>query len=204
MLSFNLSPELSQRPQSASRREGATLFMTLLAAFKTLLRRYSRQEDIVVGTAVSDRCMVETQTLVGCFANTLVLRTTFEGNPTFRQVLRRVHDTSVGAFDHQDLPFQVLVEQLRAERLNVRNPLVRASFVLHQHASDQALNLEGLTTRPFQIVLGMSRFDILLELHDERERLSANIEYDIYLFDESGTIRCMGGDFPESPRGNCR
>ncbi len=191
---FELPTDLRDALKSLSRREEVTLFMTLLAAFKTLLYRYSQQDDIVVGTAISDRGMAETQTLVGCFANTLVLRTRFEGNPTFRQLLRRVHDTSVEAFDHQDLPFQVLVEQLRAERLNVRNPLVRASFVLHQHASDQALNLEGLTTRPFQIVLGMSRFDILLELHDERERLSANIEYDTDLFDEV-TIRRMAGHF---------
>ena len=127
-----------------SRREGVTLFTTLLAAFKTLLHRYSRQNDIVVGTAVSDRCLAKTQTLVGCFANTLVLRTLCDGNPTFRQLLRRVHDTAIEAFDHQDMPFEVLVERLHPERRHVRNPLFQVSFVLHQHADDQSLKLNGV------------------------------------------------------------
>ena len=189
---FSLSSELSQAIKALSRREGVTLFMTLLATFKTLLHRYSRQNDIVVGTAVSDRCMVETQALVGCFANTLVLRTNFEGNPTFRELLRRVHETSVGAFDHQDLPFEMLVRQLLPERLDARNPLFQASFQLNQHSEGQTLQLDELRTRHLPIDLGLSRFDLLLEVFDERERLSAFLEYNTDLFLSDRIQRMVG------------
>ncbi len=199
---FDLPCPLSNALKALSRREGVTLFMTLLAAFKTLLYRYSQQEDIVVGTAVSDRCMIETQALVGCFANTLVLRTTFEGNPTFRQLLRRVHDTSVAAFDHQDLPFDMLVRELHPERLAVRNPLFRVSFSLVQHSNDQTLNFDGITVRHLPIDLGMARFDLLLELSDGPERLSGFFEYSTDLFDEVDDSP-NGGSFSKSPRGNC-
>ncbi|HEU4679484.1 MAG TPA: condensation domain-containing protein, partial [Terrimicrobiaceae bacterium] len=141
---FDLPSGLSEALKVLSRREGVTLFTTLLAAFKTLLHRYSGQNDIVVGTAVSDRCMAETQTLVGCFANTLVLQTACDSEPTFRQLLHRVHDTAIEAFEHQDMPFDLLVEQLRPERLHLRNPLFRVSFLLHQHAEDERLKLNGL------------------------------------------------------------
>ena len=193
-LLFDLQPELSSGLKALSRREGVTLFMTLLAAFKTLLYRYSRQDDIVVGTAVSDRCMVETQALVGCFANTLVLRTTFERNPTFRELLRRVHDIAVGAFDHQDLPFEMLIRQLHPERFDNRNPLLHASFFLNQHSSDQTLKFDEITARHLPIDMGMSRFDLLLEMRDERDKLSGFFEYNTDLFYPE-TIQRMAGHF---------
>ena len=177
-----------------SRREGVTLFTTLLAAFKTLLHRYSGQDDIIVGTAVSDRCMVETQTLVGCFANTLVLQTPCDGNPTFRQLVHRVHDTAIEAFEHQDMPFDALVEHLRPERLDLRNPLFQVSFLLHQHADDHSLNLNGLEIQRLPIELGTSRFDLLLEFRNQGERLSGLFEYSTDLFDPA-TIERMGRHF---------
>ncbi len=194
MLRFELSPDLSDALRVLSRRAGVTLYMTLLAAFKTLLHRYSQQDDIVVGTAVSDRCMVETQALVGCFANTLVLRTRFEGNPPFLQLLRRVRDSSVGAFDHQDLPYEMLVKHLRPQRPDVRDPLLQAWFVFHQHEDDQILGFDGVTTRSLPVELGMSNFDLLLDLQDTRKRLSGFLEYSTDLFDEE-TIRRMAGHF---------
>ena len=180
---FDLPSDLSGALRMLSRREGVTLFTTLLAAFKTLLHRYSQQNDIVVGTAVSDRCMAKTQTLVGCFANTLVLRTRCDGNPTFRQFLRRVRDTAIEAFDHQDMPFDVLVEQLRPERLLSRNPLFQVSFLLHQRADDQSLKLNGLEVQRLPIDLGTSRFDLLLEFQNQEEQLSGLLEYSTDLFD---------------------
>ena len=191
---FDLPADLSDALKALSRREGVTLFMTLLTAFKALLHRYSRQSDIVVGTAVSDRCIVETQALVGCFANTLVLRTILNGNPTFGEMLRRVHDTAIDAFDHQDMPFEVLVEHLRPERLQLRNPLFRVSFLLHQHADDQGLKLHNLAIRQLPVDLGASRFDLLLEFNDQRERLAGLFEYSTDLFDAE-TIHRMAENF---------
>jgi amino acid adenylation domain-containing protein len=194
LLRFDLSRDLSDALRALSRRAGVTLYMTLLAAFKTLLHRYSQQDDIIVGTAVSDRCMVETQAMVGCFTNTLVLRTGFQGDPAFLQLLRRVRDSSVGAFDHQDLPYEMLVEHLRPERPNGRDPLLRAWFVFHQHEDDQILAFDGLTTCGLPVDLGISRFDLLLDLQYEHNRLSGFFEYSTDLFDGE-TIRRMAGHF---------
>ena len=173
---FNLPSDLSRALKVLSRREGVTLFTILLAVFKTLLHRYSGQDDIIVGTAVSDRCMAATQSLVGCFANTLVLRTACDGNLTFRQLLRRVHDTAIEAWDHQDMPFEMLVEQLRPERLHLRNPLFQVSFVLHQRGDDQSLKLDGLEVQRLPIELGTSRFDLLLEFRNQGEQLSGLLD----------------------------
>ena len=138
--------------------------------------------------------MVETQTLVGCFANTLVLQTPCDGNPTFRQLVHRVHDTAIEAFEHQDMPFDALVEHLRPERLDLRNPLFQVSFLLHQHADDHSLNLNGLEIQRLPIELGTSRFDLLLEFRNQGERLSGLFEYSTDLFDPA-TIERMGRHF---------
>ena len=191
---FNLPSDLSQALKLLSRREGVTLFTTLLAAFKTLLHRYSGQNDITVGTAVSDRCMAETQTVVGCFANTLVLRTQCNDNPTFRQLLRLVHGNVIEAWDHQDMPFEVLVEQLRPERLHLRNPLFQVSFVLHQRGDDQGLKLDGLEVQRLPIDFGMTRFDLLLEFRNQEEQLSGLLEYSTDLF-QATTIERMARHF---------
>ena len=101
---------MAQALQALSQRQGSTLFMTLLAAFATLLYRYTGQEDILVGSSIANRNSVETEGLIGCFVNTLVLRTDLSGNPSFRELLRRVRDVTLGAYAHQDLPFEKLVE----------------------------------------------------------------------------------------------
>ena len=110
---FTLSKELSESVQELSRLEGSTLFMTLLAAFQTLLCHYTGQEDVSVGTPIAGRRQSEVEHLIGCFVNTLVLRSDLSGDPTFREVLRRVREVCLGAYDHQDLPFDYLVEKLR-------------------------------------------------------------------------------------------
>ena len=143
---FALSEELSAAIKSLGRQEGATLFMTLLAAFQSLLHRYTNQTDILVGTAIANRNRAEIEGLIGFFVNTLVLRTDFSGHPTFRELLRRIRDLTLGAYAHQDLPFERIVEELQPARDLSRNPIFQVSFNL-QNAPIQELELPGLTIR---------------------------------------------------------
>src|SRR5205085_8571453 len=113
--SLRLSPSLTGELRALSQREGATVYMTLLAAFQTLLYRYTGQDDISVGTPVANRNRAETEDLIGFFVNTLVLRTDLSGRPSFRDLLRRVKEVALGAYAHQDVPFERLVEELRPE-----------------------------------------------------------------------------------------
>ena len=113
-----------------SQQEGVTLFMTLLAAFKTLLYRYTGQEDLLVGTPIAGRTRVETEALIGFFVNTFVLRTNMGGNPRFRELLGKVREVALDAYDHQDLPFEKLVDELLLERSPSHAPLVQVMFAL--------------------------------------------------------------------------
>src|SRR4029453_18269019 len=123
--------------------EGVTPFMVLLAAFDVLLARITGQVDLAVGTPAAGRTRPETERLIGLFLNTLVLRTDLSGNPTFREVVRRVRETTLAAFDHQELPFERLVEELQPERAPGRTPLFQVMFVL-QNAPAPARSLGGL------------------------------------------------------------
>jgi aspartate racemase len=153
---FELPRSLADSLRQLSRGEGATLFMTLLAGFKMLLSRYTDQEEIVVGTPVANRTRVELESLVGFFANSLVLRTSLDGDPTFRQLLQRVLEVSLGAFDHQDMPFEQLVEDLQPGRAIGENPLFQVAFVF-----------QGAATGPgFAFVTVSSPFDITSFVQD--------------------------------------
>ncbi|KKK44340.1 hypothetical protein LCGC14_3167270, partial [marine sediment metagenome] len=147
--SLLLPKELCETLKALSRREGVTLFMTLLAAFKTLLYRYTGQEDMVVGSPIAGRTRVEFEGLIGFFVNTLVLRTSLSGNPSFRELLGRVSDVTQGAYAHQDLPFEKLVEVLQPERSLSYSPLFQVMFVL-MNAPQEALDLPGLTAAPMK------------------------------------------------------
>jgi amino acid adenylation domain-containing protein len=183
--SFKLPMHLSEAIKGLSRQQGTTLFMTLLAAFQTLLHRYSCQDDIVIGTVVSNRSPLETEELIGPFANSLALRTDFSGNPTFVELLTRVHDVVTGAFAHQDLPFEKLVEELRPERDLSCNPLFQIVFVLHSSSHDYNLNFPGARLRSLGVERGTTRFDLVLEMVEGQEELLGTLEYSTALFNDS-------------------
>jgi len=146
-LGFTLDAELTAGLRALSRREGVTLFMLLLAAFQLLLSRYSGQEDVVVGTPIAGRTRAETEGLIGFFVNTLVLRTGLGGDPTFRELLGRVREVALGAYAHQDVPFEKLVEELAPDRDMSRHPLFDVLFN-DVNVPEETLALPGLTLRP--------------------------------------------------------
>ena len=191
--SFALSKSLSQALESLSQEEGATLFMTLLAAFQTLLYRYTGQEDICVGTPIANRTRAEIEGLIGFFVNTLVLRTDLSGDPSFRELLRRVREVALGAYAHQDLPFEMLVDELQPARDMSHSPLFQVMFVL-QNAPVQALELSELTLSPVETENGIAKFDLTLMMEERPEGLQGTVEYNTDLFD-AATIERMVGHF---------
>jgi amino acid adenylation domain-containing protein len=187
--SFQLSQELSVALQSLSQQEESTLFMTLLAAFKTLLFRYTGSEDIVVGSPIANRNRAEIEGLIGFFVNTLVLRTDTSDNSTFRELLRRVREVTLGAYAHQDLPFEQLVEELQPQRDLSHAPLFQVMFVL-QNAPMSELELPGLTLSSLESNSGSAKFDLTLYLEETASGLRGTWEYNTDLF-EAATIERM-------------
>jgi acyl carrier protein len=176
-----------------SRREGATLFMVLLAAFKTLLYHYTEREDIVVGTPIAGRNQEEVQGLIGLFVNTLVLRTDLSGDPTFIDLLGRVREVAIDAYTHQDLPFEMLVKKLRREGDLSHNPLFQVMFFL-QNAPMPTPKLSNLALKPLILHNGTSMFDLTLFLVESEEKLIGVAEYSTDLFDRA-TIKIMLAKF---------
>ena len=187
---FLFSPELSQGVAALTRAEGATPFMALLAAFQALLGRYTGQDDIVVGSPIAGRTRTETEGLIGFFVNTLALRTDLSGDPTFRQLLGRVRETCFGAYDHQGLPFERLVEELRPERSLSHSALFQVMFAL-QNAPTTLPRLAGLDVSPVGLGRGIARFDLTLYLRDDHGALRAMAEYNTDLFDRATIARMM-------------
>src|SRR6185369_10498026 len=188
---LSFPPELTSRLKELSRQQGATLFMTLLAAFSTLLHRYTGQKDVVVGTPVANRNRKETEGLIGCFVNTLVLRTDFSGDPSFEELLLRVRRAALSAYTSQDLPFEKLVEELQPERDLSRNPLCDVFFVF-QNTPMPSLELAGLGLTPMQIDNATAKLDLTLSLSEEPDGLSGYLEYSTDLF-RAATIKRMAG-----------
>jgi non-ribosomal peptide synthetase component F len=157
--------------------------MTLLAAFKTLLYRYSGEEEIVVGSPVATRNMRETESLIGFFVNILALRTDLSGNPTFEELLARVRRTSLGAYAHQDVPFESLLGELHIERKTSHAPLFQVVFVL-QNIPLSALELPGLTLSPFNVDRGTTHLDLYLSVTDTEQGMNWLLKYNTDLFDD--------------------
>jgi len=192
--SFDLSPDLSDQLEALSRQEGVTLFMALLAACQTLLYRYTRQDDISVGTPIAGRTKTETESLIGFFVNTLVLRANLSGEPTFRNLLARVRNVALEAYDHQDLPFEKLVQELNPDRTLSHTPLFQVMFTF-QNASESVLDLPGLTVSRLETSSSrIAKFDLAVSVQKNSKSLAVSLSYNTDLFD-SGTIRRMSEHF---------
>ncbi|HEV2146721.1 MAG TPA: amino acid adenylation domain-containing protein, partial [Longimicrobiaceae bacterium] len=188
---FALSSALSGRLAAVGRSEGATLFMTLLAAFQVLLAKYSGQEDVVVGAPVAGRTHPELEGLIGFFANTLALRTDLSGDPTFRQLLRRVREGTLGAYAHQELPFEKLVEALQPERSLGHSPLFQVTFAL-QNAGRTPPRLTGVETSLVRTDGATAMFDLGLSMAEQDGELRGVLEYATDLFDAATARRMVG------------
>src|SRR5262249_41386465 len=153
--------------------------------------RYTGQEDICVGTPIANRTRAETEGLIGFFVNTLALRTDLAGDPAFRELLARVRETALGAYAHQDLPFEMLVQTLRPERDLSHSPLFQVMFIL-QNAPLKVPKIAGLTSGPLVELAdnGTSKFDLTLTMMEGIEGLTGTVEYNTDLFEE-GTIQCL-------------
>lgn len=182
---------LTHKLKELSERLGATLYMTLVAAFNVLLYRYTGQEDIVIGSPVANRESVELQGLIGLFVNTLVVRTDLSGNPAFNELVCRVRETCLDAYSHRDLPFEKLVEEIHPERALGRHPLFDVMFVLN-NAPWVAPEIPGLMWSRIDVELGTSKFDLTLALVEANGRLEGSIEYRTDLFDEPTVDRLVG------------
>ena len=188
-----LSAATSSAARALARAEGATLFMTLLAAFKALLLRYIHQEDVFVGTLIAGRNRLELESLIGYFVNMLVLRTDLSGNPSFIELLTRIKQIVLEAYANQDLPFDRLVEELHPGRDLNRAPLFQIAFVL-QNAPNQELELPGVKLKLFRNEKMDAKFDLLMEAEEEADKLEVLLKYNCDVFD-AATVRRMLGHY---------
>ncbi len=190
-LSFRLPVELTRQIRSLVRREGVTLFVVLLAALKLVLSRYSGQKDIAVATIIANRIPRETEGLIGCFLNALVLRTERAGALSFREFLKQVEATRLEAYEHQEVPFDKLVEELNPERHGGGMPLVQVLFVL-QNTPSAELRLNGLEVEQVSVDYGYSFEDICISMQEEEDALSGSLRYSTELFAHSSMERLVG------------
>lgn len=182
-----LPQNLYEGLKDLSSQERVTLFMTLLAAFKSLLFCCTGQQDIVVGTPIAGRDRLEIEGVIGLFINTLVLRTDFSVNPTFREVLGRVRNVALGAYSHQDMPFAKLVEQLQPKRQLGTYPLFNVWFVFRDRTP--TLKLSDMTVSEVQLDVETARYDLKLEISKRQDGLSASFVYDKGLFNASTIVQ---------------
>ncbi len=191
---ITLPLQLATQLKDLSRQQGTTLFMTLLAAFQALLWRYTEQTDFAVGTPVAGRTQPETENLIGCFVNTLVLRADVSGNPTFLELLKRVRQTTLEAHAHQDVPFELLVEELQPERSMTHSPFFQVMMVLHPPLP--AIELPGLKIKQIEVEPETAKFDLIFSFREEEHGLTGILEYRTQRFDRS-TIKRMGVHFQQ-------
>ncbi|HYP26888.1 MAG TPA: condensation domain-containing protein, partial [Blastocatellia bacterium] len=190
---IEISRELTESLLLLSRENGSTLFMTLMAAFSTLLYHYSGQDDMLIGVPIANRNRVEVEALIGFFVNTLVMRTRLSGDPTFIELLARVREEALQSYAHQDLPFERLVEEVQPERDLSRAPIFQVVFTL-QNTPDSKLELPGLTLDSLEIDNGTSKYDLVLDLWETEEGIKGYWRYSTDLF-EVETVRAISGRF---------
>ncbi|MEO7327241.1 MAG: amino acid adenylation domain-containing protein, partial [Minicystis sp.] len=189
---FELSAERTAALKDLSRREGVTLFTTLLSALALLLHRHAGQSDIVFGSPIANRTRTETEGMIGLFINTLVLRCDLSGTPTFRELLARVKETCLGAYAHQDMPFERLVQELDSERDMSRAPLFRVIFNL-QNAPREAIDLPGLSLRGMPSENTTAKCDLTFIMSESQGRMGGLLLYATDLFDPATIDRLLGG-----------
>ena len=194
---FLLLPRsLAEELKALSQREGVTLFMTLLGAFQLLLHRYSRQNDIVVGSPIANRNRTEIEGMIGLFVNTLVLRTDLSGNPSFRDLLRRVREVATGAYAHQEIPFEKLVEELVPERRLSHTPLFQVMFVFQSTQRQERTGHRRTASlsggRLSQVDTGIAKFDLTLSIVETERGLEATFKYSADLFEPATVSRMLG------------
>ena len=185
-----LDAGLTAALKTRAQEEGATLFMILLAAFKTLLHRYTGQDDLIVGVPIANRPRVEVEGLIGFFANTLVLRTTFPDDLTFRELLRRVKETAVEAYANQDMPFERLVQLLRVRRDAGRTPLFQTTFAIQDFPA-VVFELPEIQTAPWFVSTHTAKFDFSLTLERSAAGWTAAVEYSTDLFEANRVERML-------------
>jgi hypothetical protein len=190
---FELDRELVQELKEWSRAQGATLFMSLLAVFQVLLWRYSGELELVVGTPIANRSRVELEGLIGCFANTLVLRTRLEEGASFAELVKRVREVCLGAYAHQEVPFERLVEELQPERKLSHTPLYQVVFSL-EYGLRKELALGETKWSPLVIETNTSKFDLFLQFHEEQDVLQGRLVYNTDLF-EAETVDYLSRHF---------
>ena len=188
---FAFSPVLSQSLKALCRQEGVTLFMVLLASYKVLLHRYTGQQEIVVGSPIANRQRKELEGLIGFFINMLAMRTVISGELTFREYLKRVREAALGAYAHQDLPFEYLVEQFQPERNLSQSPLVQVIFSF-EAASPQTVEMPGLELSILDKENKAAKFDLSLYASDRGSEVVGTFEYNIDLFNRE-TVERMAG-----------
>jgi amino acid adenylation domain-containing protein len=188
---LELSPSLSQALEALSYREGVTLFMTMLTAFEILLYRYTQQENIAIGSPIANRNRSELEGLIGFFVNSLVLRTDCSGQPTFRELLHRVREVTLGAYAHQDLPFEKLVEELHPERDLSYHPLFQVAFSF-QNTPISALELPGLTLSLLDFDTATAKLDLEFHLWQDAGTVKGQMVYSTDIFDDATITRMLG------------
>src|SRR5262249_16445860 len=187
--SMTIGRDLVGKLENLAREENCTLFMVLLAGYNLLLSRYSHQEDIVVGTPVAGRERSELEGVVGLFVNSLALRTNLSGAPTFRELLQRVRETTLGSYAHQELPFERLVGELQSERSLSHSPVFQAMFIL-QNLPRQAVTMPGLTLSQIETTSGSAKLDLILTAVPKQDEVRLAFTYNVDLFNPE-TIRSM-------------
>ncbi len=190
VVEFQISAPLTAELRQVARAGRATLFMTLLAAFQSLLARYSGQDDIGVGTMIANRPRLETEGLVGFFANTLVLRTELSGNPSFMELIARVRAVALGAYEHQDLPFERLVKELHPERSLAHAPLFQHMFVF-QNTAPRDLRLDDLVVTEFPLETDTAMVDLTMTLTEVGDAVSGTLEYATDLYERATAERMI-------------
>jgi amino acid adenylation domain-containing protein len=185
-----LPKEMSDGLKGLMQQEGVTLFMALLAGFQVLLYRYTGQHDIAVGVPIANRSLLEVEGLIGFFVNTLVMRTDLSGQPSFQTLVKQVREVALGAYAHQGMPFDKLVEELQPERSLSHSPLFQVMFSL-QNTPREVVELAHLTMTKIEVETTTAKFDLSLVIDDKPEGLKCEFNYSTDVFDESA-IRRMG------------